>query len=132
MSKQLFWLALLALAGCGGSQEAFAPPPQLAGEWRLESVEQLAPEGIPQPVASQRVEAAFRAVYRRGTETAAIELFRMQAAPSAFELVQQWRPVEGKLAGYRDRWFFTVESPDAGNETLSALADALEQSLSQP
>ena len=121
--------AVAGLLACGGPEEPFAPPPELDGGWRLESFESVPAQSVPAGVASRNVESALRAVYRRGTETAAVELFRMQAASSAFELVQQWRPVESKVAAYRGRWFFTVECPGAGNEALSALAGALEQSL---
>ncbi len=123
------FLLLLAFLGCGGSREPFTPAPQLFGGWRLDSAEQVPLSRIPAQVSSRGVKAAFRAVYKNDSETAAVELFEMQTAPSAFELVQQWRPEDGKLAGHYDRWFFTVECPGAPNTVLSALADAVEDSL---
>jgi len=131
MSIRLCWIAvLIGLLACGGTEEPFAPPPELDG-WSLESFEPVPPQRVPAGVSSHSVEAAYRAVYRGEAGSAAVELYRMKAAPSAFELVQQWRPQEGKVAGYRGRWFFVVSAPEAGSEALSALADALEKSLAR-
>lgn len=125
------WLALpVFLLGCGvsDSEQPFTPPATLADAGTLEGFEEIAPDSVPEEIRAMGVAGAYTARYS-GSQSVTAKFYRMNASASAFELMQKWRPVEGKLASYSGTWFVVIESPGADNATLSSIASAIEAEL---
>lgn len=64
-----------------------------------------------------------------GPQALSVTFYEMRAAASAFELMQRWRPSEGRLASYKGRWFVVIEAKGADLATLSRVAEGLDDAL---
>jgi hypothetical protein len=129
MFRALFFVLLL-LAGCGSadSPAAFTAPASIGGEWTLSEAREIAAEEVSDLVRGAGVLEAIRARYD-GPAPLVITFCRMPASGNAFELVQRWRPAEGRLATYSGSWFVELEAPELDHGRLSALAEELDRSL---
>lgn len=104
----LVWILLLLLAGCG-AKDSFVWPATV-GSWKLADTPS---QGI--------------AVYH-GSGTIQVNLI---VTPAAFEMLQKWRPQKGRMAFYRDQYFFTAESQDADSDALNRFVTEFEKSLTK-
>lgn len=124
-------LSLAALCfGCGAGAKGFVPPAEIEGGWKLISQGELPAADGAGEVREFGLRSAHAAEYA-GPEgrRLSVRFYRMGSGSAAFELVQTWRPAEGKMALYQGAWFVVLESPALDHRALSALAEPLERHL---
>jgi hypothetical protein len=125
MNRRRCLLLFIVLAACTAPAKRWDEVlPQQAGEWQRHSVSELSQ--IPPLIAGMGVEAAASATYG-GRGTIRVDVFRMKAETSAFELIQKWRQSDG-LAVYKGPYFLVAQS---GADPASAriVLQALQQSI---
>jgi hypothetical protein len=123
------FLAALCL-GCGDRGNGFVPPAEIAGGWKLASQSELPASGTAEEVRQLGVRSAHAAEYEgTGGRRLSVRFYRMGSGSAAFELMQKWRPAEGKVALYQDVWFVILESEALDHRGLSALAEPVEKHL---
>ncbi len=130
MARKIWLSAALFAAACGPGEQGlpWTPPAAIAGGWQLASSEAIPPEQAPEEVRRLGLETALRGRYD-GPLPLTVEFYRMRSAPSAFELMQRWRPEPGRMASYKGRWFFLIQSDGAAHAELTAAAQGLEAAL---
>jgi hypothetical protein len=100
-------------AACGGNK-TFEFPKQLEGGYRLNATHSPNPQ-------------EWEGVYI-GPNDAPV-LVHVEQTANAFEKVQQWKPVEGKLPFYKGNYFGVAESTAIDRGALNAFVAALEREL---
>jgi hypothetical protein len=132
MTRRTWLLISVLTIGCGGGNQdgSFNPPPTVIGAGALDGFESVPADGAPENIRSMGVERAYVAHYS-GERSVVVSFYHMKSGASAFELVQKWRPADGKLAIYSGAWFVVIESPGTDNAALSAMANELEAVLAR-
>lgn len=103
-------LAASALAGCSKEAKKMALPETVDGGFK-------------------RVQGfGFRAEYS-GPGKVTVTLTEMTSSGDAFEAMQRWKPMPGRLAFYKDRYFGVAQSADLDAKALNAFVSALEKKL---
>jgi hypothetical protein len=122
--------ALALLAGCGGSSPPSAPPlpARVDPGWTLESLQAIDVALAPDFVREAGLRAAWRASYA-GPGLCEVTVFELSTSAAAFELVQKWRPQEGRVSTYSGTLFLVVESKQVGQAELIGFAGGLERRL---
>lgn len=119
------WLILAALtASCSGRGAKPEILPMQIGRWKRKAVENIPGEQVPEQVKGMGFQRARRAFYQAETNRLLATVFEMNAQTVAFELVQKWRPQEGKIAFHQGPYFITLEGGNAAEQR--SLAEALE------
>lgn len=113
--------ACLALHSCGASALADRIPPAVKGGWSRSII-----TSIPRPEWPKDTVEAVRIAYS-GPGKVDVELYQMTSGPSAFEAMQKWRAVPGKVANWkRDLFFVTVgDNPDSLRTFSESFANAI-------
>jgi len=130
MTRPGLLCALALLAGCGGSSPPSAPlfPSFVDPGWKLESVQAIDVASAPDVVRAVGLRAAWRASYA-GPGRCEVTAFELSTSAAAFELVQKWRPQEGRVSTYSGTLFLVVESQQASQAELIRFAAGLETQL---
>ncbi|MCC6363235.1 MAG: hypothetical protein IT165_06895 [Bryobacterales bacterium] len=122
--RSCFLLPLTALScrNPGDRQEVL---PMNLGAWKRVAVETIPPEEYQQDLRRLGVKRARRAVYR-GPIRLTASLYQFRAPAVAFELVQKWRPRQGKLAFQQGDYFIILESEQDDHASMNSFASTLE------
>jgi hypothetical protein len=128
-SRRSLLLAPLAAASCSNPGQRIEILPMEIGRWKRKAVENIPGEQIPESVKSMGFKRARRAFYQTEANRLLATVFEMNAQTVAFEMVQKWRPEEGKMAFHQGPYFVTLEGGDAAERR--SLADAIEGVLKQ-
>ena len=114
--RNLMWVSLCVI-GCSRSKKRIEEAlPQQVGTWRRGDVSKVAQQ--PEVVSNLGVEDAAQATYS-GAGNVTVQVFRMRAETSAFELMQKWRQQDG-IATYKGSYFFVARSEGADNVAVLA------------
>jgi hypothetical protein len=108
--------------------QALPPAPP---EWKL--LDQAAYRPVPPEIQVWRgtsyARAAWRARYT-GPARITLTLYEMPAWPArAFDALQKWSAVPGKLAFMKSRYFGVVESPDADRPAIERFIEGVTAGL---
>jgi hypothetical protein len=130
MQPRKWVLALAILSGCGSAPEpaSVSFPAVFGRDWKLESAKAVPEAGAPDGVRRLGLRTASQAHYK-GQHDVIVTLYRMSSESSAFELHQQWRPEEGKLAFHKGDLFIVLESEPMDIHGLTAVAEDFEEAL---
>jgi hypothetical protein len=104
------------------------PPPELPGGFRFTGMTEVPAGEIPEQIRAAGPKNAHRARYE-GPAPLTVTIYQMNTGPSAFELVQKWRPAAGLIYFHSDSRFVTIESAGLDNERLNEVAKAFEAHL---
>jgi hypothetical protein len=128
MRRRALFVVFIGLAGCGKAARPFEEvlPEQIAGGWQRNNLTSI--RNVPQVVSQLGLEEGVETTYQ-GSGAVHVQLFRMRAETSAFELMQKWRPDQG-VAAYKGPYFFVATSQGAAPHAVAALLRALQQAAS--
>jgi hypothetical protein len=108
------FLVVALLAGCGGGSKTFVFPPEVEGGYRLNASHSAAPD-------------QWEGVYI-GPNDAAVTV-KIEKTNAAFEKVQKWQPMTGKMPFYKGSYFGVVESSAVERGALNEFVGAFEKKL---
>ncbi len=131
MSRLMVSLLLAAaLSGCRSAPRSprEALPASVDGAALREPARDVSIGGAPEDIRKAGLRGAASAVYE-GQNRFEVTLYELGAPASAFELMQKWRPAEGRMAFYRERYFGVVQSAGADRASLAAFALSLDRRL---
>lgn len=117
-------LGTLAFAGCRNPNENREVLPMEMAGWKRKAVENIPGEQVPEEIKRLGFKKGRRAFYLGQAGRLLVTIFEMNHQTVAFEMVQKWRPQEGKLAFHQGAYFVTIEGGDAAE--LKSLAAAVE------
>ncbi len=130
MTRRLVFFIVVFSLACGpsGTEEPFSPPSSLPGAGALVEGNPVPAAEVPADIAGRGLQHATRARYSGDAEVT-VTFYRMSDGSTAFELMQTWRPAEGRLAVYTGPWFAVIESEGLDTAALSEIAAAVETAL---
>jgi hypothetical protein len=130
MTRRQLILAATFTVSCRRTPQSaeFIFPGAIGAGWKLASTEPVPDESVPDQVRQLGLRSALRGRYE-GPATLTITVYEMTSSGGAFELVQRWRPGEGRLATYVNSLFIVLESEEMDHTALTAAVESLEAAL---
>jgi hypothetical protein len=130
-----FWLVLIGAVAIEASHGLFIPQlkalPPTPAEWKLVGQTVLKPLSRERPAWSGTSGAlkAWRGIYD-GAPPITLTLYLLPWSPgSAWDAIQEWRPLPGAMAFAKGNYFGVAASPGAGQGALKRFVQAVTATL---
>ena len=127
--RQLILAAALPVSCRRTPQSAeFSFPGAIGAGWKFALTEPVPDESVPDQVRQLGLRSTRPGRYE-GPATLTVTVYEMTSSGGAFELVQRWRPGEGRLATRVNSLFIVPESEGMDHAALTRVAESLEAAL---
>ena len=129
MTSRRVWLGLvLLLSSCKNMGDKMEILPMNLGDWKRMAVENIPAEDHPREFKERGIKRARRAIYN-GPARLTATIYEFGALGTAFELVQKWRPQEGKMASQEGVYFILLDAQGVEGKIVNDFASKLEAFL---